>query len=68
MTLIVNGFIGGPLVTGGLGYTGGGGPPATPFYLPYEYGSTVIKASNTNAFGIDPEATTIITVGLTSAD
>jgi Concanavalin A-like lectin/glucanases superfamily len=52
------------------GYLGGvtGGAFLGPFYLPYEYTSVPIETGNTNPFGIDPEKTTIITVGLTSAD
>jgi trimeric autotransporter adhesin len=52
------------------GYPGGatGGQFLGPFYLPYEYTSVIIETGNANPFGIDPEKTTIITVGLTSAD
>jgi hypothetical protein len=48
------------------GATGGGF--LGPFYLPYEYTSVVIETGNANPFGIDPERTTVITVGLTSSD
>jgi hypothetical protein len=60
----------------GLGLSGAPGgatgglyiPPPTPFYLPYEYTSVPIATGNANPFGIDPEATTVITTGLTSSD
>ena len=57
----------------GLGISGelGGATGAEylgPFYLPYEYTSVPIETGNTNAFGIDPERTTVITVGLTGHD
>jgi hypothetical protein len=57
----------------GLGvsaYPGGatGGEYLGPFYLPYEYTSVPIETGNENPFGIDPEQTTIITVGLTKSD
>ncbi len=48
-----------------------GAGPATgpvPFYLPYEYTSVPIDTGNVNPFGIDPEMTALITVGLTSSD
>jgi len=52
------------------GYTGGitSGYFVGPFYLPYEYTSVPITTGNANPFGIDPERTTVITVGLTSSD
>ncbi len=52
------------------GYPGGatGGEYLGPFYLPYEYTSVPIETGNENPFGIDPERTTIITVGLTPSD
>jgi hypothetical protein len=57
----------------GLGISGApggatGGEFLGAFYLPYEYTSVLIETGNTNPFGIDPEKTTIITVGLTPAD
>ena len=39
-----------------------------PLYLPYEYTSVAIETGNENPFGIDPEATTIISAGLTPSD
>ncbi len=38
--------------------------PLDPFYLPYEFTSVPIETGNANVFGIDPEATTLITAGL----
>jgi hypothetical protein len=38
--------------------------PLEPFYLPYEFTSVPIETGNANVFGIDPEATTLITAGL----
>jgi hypothetical protein len=52
--------------TGALLLEGSSGP--APFYLPYEYTSVPIATGNVNPFGIDPEQTTLITVGLTSSD
>jgi Concanavalin A-like lectin/glucanases superfamily len=76
--LAISGYPGGTAETitvsaaglGISGYLGGvtGGAFLGPFYLPYEYTSVPIETGNTNPFGIDPERTTIITVGLTSAD
>lgn len=64
MTIITGGLLGPFLITRGLA----SGKPAVALYLPYEYTSVPIEAGNTNPFGIDPERTTIITVGLTIAD
>ena len=64
-------FPGVTVLLAGLGISGGMGGAMRdigPFYLPYEYTSVPIESDNTNPFGIDPERTTIITVGLTSAD
>jgi hypothetical protein len=79
--LAITGGIGGTAETvtvllAGLGLSGAPGgatgglyiPPPTPFYLPYEYTSVPIETGNANPFGIDPEATTVITTGLTSSD
>jgi hypothetical protein len=76
--LAISGGIGGTAETvtvllAGLGLSGapGGATGAGylgPFYLPYEYTSVVIETGNSNPFGIDPEATTVITTGLTGSD
>ena len=72
--LAISGHLGGAAETisvllAGLGISGawGGATGAAylgPFYLPYEYTSTVIETGNANPFGINPEQTTVITTGL----
>lgn len=41
-------------------------PAPTPFYLPYEFTSTLIPTGNVNPFGVDPEQTVAITVANTN--